>query len=242
MTNDTIYNQPLSEVKDFAFDEQVAGVFDDMIGRSVPLYAEAQLVTSELVRKLCRAGDVVYDLGCATGTTLALILEKLQLQNVRLVGIDNSEAMLAKCRERFGDNHCDRIEFRCSALENVSLPQAGFVILNYTLQFIMPNERPAILQRIYNSLRPGGALILSEKICHKDPFNQQLITELHHDFKRRNNYSDLEISQKRTALENVLVPLTMEQNTALLKESGFEHIAVLLKWHCFATFLAVKSS
>ena len=113
------------------------------------------------------------------------------------------------------------IEVRLADLMDTPFEQASVVVLNFTLQFVEPARRDSLLARIANGLLEGGVLLLSEKVCFKDPGEQALQTEWHHAFKRAQGYSDLEISRKRDALENVLVPESMERHRERLLGAGF---------------------
>jgi tRNA (cmo5U34)-methyltransferase len=235
---DRIFNVKLAENKAFEFDSKVATVFDDMISRSVPMYDEVQLASTELVKAVYQPDTKIYDLGCSTGTTILSI--KKSLPEAQIVGVDSSPEMLSKCQEKLAEYN--NIELICSDITTTKIVNASVVILNYTLQFVSPEQRLKLLQQIYRSLTPGGALILTEKVVLSSPPMQKIFTYLHHDLKRRNGYSELEISQKRDALENVLVPLTERQNHQLLLEAGFKEVETYLRWINFVTILAVAEA
>jgi len=245
---DTVFRKPINQVKDFVFDETVASVFDDMISRSVPHYQEVQSATALIARKLYLPNSLIYDLGCSTGTTLLLLsnaftdasTDTSTDTSVQIVGVDNSRPMLDICQQKL--DAC-RLRGCCiqlveSNIEQFLPTQASVVIMNYSLQFIDPAKRLKVLTNICHSLIPGGAVVVTEKVAHNDPSMEELLTELYYDFKRRNGYSQLEISNKREALENVLVPWTLKQNISLLKNAGFRHVEVFLKWYNFASFVA----
>ncbi len=238
---DTVFREPLNEIKDFVFDEQVASVFDDMINRSVPLYQEVQQASAALARRFVRPKTRVYDLGCSTGTTLIHLAQAIPDDSVELVGVDSSGAMLQACRAKLVQaGIARRVRLVQASINDIVLENASVVMLNYTLQFVSPPERPATLSRIADGLPDGGALVISEKIIHASAVLQESLTELYYDFKRNNGYSELEISQKRDALERVLLPYTTEENLMLLRDSGFRTVEVFLKWFTFSSFVAVK--
>ena len=120
------------------------------------------------------------------------------------------------------------------------ITDASMVVLNLTLQFIPPSERLPLLSRIHAGMRPGGVLILSEKVVYDDAGLNTLLTEMHLDFKRAHGYSELEISQKRTALENVLVPETVAAHRERLLTAGFSSADVWFQCFNFMSMLAVK--
>ena len=232
-----------SEVSGFAFDGKVASVFDDMVTRSVPLYAELQRMIGELAAAFHRRGTHVYDLGCSTGTTLISMMQAIQDSDARFVGVDKSSAMLerassavAKFRDRrkvlLVEDDLDKPTF--------ALRQASVVTMNWTLQFVRPIRRQALLKKVYAALVDGGALILCEKVLGEPEALNRLYIRLYHDFKRRNDYSELEIARKREALENVLMPCTINENTELLHGAGFDSVDVFFRWYNWAGLLAVR--
>jgi len=234
---DRVFARPWSEVQAFEFDDEVARVFDDMIGRSVPGY-------DLLLRLIALHGDVfaqpgsrIYDLGCSTGLA-SRILARQTRGRARVIAVDNSPAMIEQCRQRHASLD---IDWCCADILDTGIEDASLVVLNLTLQFIRPEQRLALLQGIYRGLRPGGALVLTEKIRHDDPALQQRMTELYQAFKKTQGYSDLEISQKRSALERVLVPDTEAEHIERLREAGFQTVDECFRGLLFVSWLAVKS-
>lgn len=225
--------------EDFVFSEQVVEVFDDMLDRSIPFYHEVIRATATLLEKLLRDNDRIVDLGCATGTTLLEFCRLLKNESMTFLGVDNSPAMLEKGRSK-AQSYNKNIVFQEADITEIDLPQTGAFILNYTLQFIRPVRRESFLTTIYDNLRPGGLLILSEKtICH-DPLFNRVFIEAYHRFKRQKGYSELEIARKREALENVLIPFSIEENKALLEKVGFTAIETFFQWFNFSSIVAIK--
>lgn len=237
---DTIFKSKLEKIKDFEFNENVAAVFDDMVSRSIPFYAEIHRIIIDVLSKAFQEGDSIYDLGCSTGNTIIIINKFLGDKKYKLIGVDNSPSMLTVTEKKFRDNGIKNVELIQSDLEKIVFEPSGFVIMNYTLQFINPLNRLELLQKIYQSLRPGGIFILSEKIKVENPEIEGLITDLYYDFKRRNGYSELEISQKREALEKVLNPLTPSSQIELLKIAGFKKVEILFRCYNFACYIGIK--
>ena len=234
--NDKVFTKPIK--KQFEFDEEVAVVFDDMLKRSVPFYKESQDITEFFVHKNLSEDGVVYDLGCSTASLLLNIQRGLSV-NAKLVGLDNSEAMLAQAKrkcEAYGAN----IEVLNADILEYDYKKADVFISNYTLQFIRPLVREELVKKIALSLKKEGIFIFSEKvISHHAKLNKDLI-ECYYDFKKTQGYSQYEIMQKREALENVLVPYSEEENIKMAKNAGFSHCEVVFRWANFATFIAIK--
>jgi tRNA (cmo5U34)-methyltransferase len=237
---DTLFKKSTAPGK-FEFNEPVARVFDDMLERSVPFYKECQQMVIDLVRHFAQKDSAIYDLGCSTGTLLRHLVKAIpKSKNIRFVGLDNSEAMLKKARGKLKD-HLKRCELVEADLEgDFELDDASVIIMNYTLQFIPPKRRTVMLKKIYKGLRPGGGLILIEKVRGESDGLNDLFVEQYHAYKRSQGYSKLEIAKKREALENVLVPLKPGKNWDLLAEAGFRQVDVFFKWFNFSGFLAVK--
>lgn len=242
MNRDQIFSLPMQRVGDFEFDEQVVDVFPDMIARSVPGYASILSMIEQLAARFVRPETQVYDLGCSLGAATRLIRRHAPDSCV-VHAIDNSPAMIDRlCSLLAADppGGC-RVHVQQSDIRNAVLSDASFVVLNLTLQFIPPAERAAILHNVFSGLLPGGALLLSEKVCFTDPARQTLLTRLHHDFKRAHGYSDLEIAQKRTAIENRLVPETLETHLQRLSQAGFNTVVPWFQCFNFVSILAVRA-
>lgn len=226
----------------FRFDQKVAEVFDDMLQRSVPGYSEALALTARLLSRRLRAGDRICDLGCATGTAMLSLACHVPIPDLHWIGVDNAPAMLDKARHKAALLGCgDRCEFVLKDILAWQAENVGACLLGYTLQFVEPGQREDFLHRVHAMLRPGGTLILQEKICFPNRGVQELFTECHHDFKRRQGYSELEISRKRDALESVLSPLGKEENLALLERAGFQERAVFFQWFNFCSIVALRA-
>jgi len=238
---DNVFKESISEASDFKFGTKVVKVFDDMVNRSVPHYGEIQRMVAELAADHAQEGTLVYDLGCSTGTTM-IGLDTLVSEDISFVGIDESDEMLVKCDAKLKDAGLKRsYELRAADLHgDLAIDNSSVVILCLTLQFVRPIHRKKLIRNIYKGLNPGGTLILVEKILAEDSmFNRDFI-KYYYDYKRRNHYSDLEISQKREALENVLVPYKLSENFLMLEQVGFSHCETFFKWYNFAGIIAHK--
>lgn len=238
---DRVFSTPRESIEPFQFNETVASVFDDMISRSVPMYQEVQDITTRIGARFIQPESSVYDLGCSTATSLVALCNSLDDASVSFYGIDNSAPMLQRAKEKIAEHRLqDRIQLQCNSIQDTRMTAASLVLLHYTLQFIAPADRLPLLQKIHGALIPGGAFLLTEKVTHPHPKMDQTLVDLYYDFKRYNGYSELEISQKREALENVLVPCTVEENLALLNQAGFSCVEIVYKALNFTSFLALK--
>ena len=233
---DKVFNKSIT--KQFEFDEEVASVFDDMLNRSVPFYKEMQRLSISFACNFLSENDKVYDLGCSTASTL-IELSKHCAYPLELIGIDNSEAMLNRASKKAKAFGVD-IKLINDDLHNVSYDDAKLILSNYTLQFIRPLQREKLVKKIYDSLQTKGIFIFSEKVISSNStLNKQSIDE-YYEFKKTQGYSEFEISQKREALENVLIPYTEEENKKMILDAGFSHCETIFKWVNFATFIAIK--
>lgn len=242
MTNlDRVFAEKLERASDFAFDGKVAGVFDDMVNRSVPFYDEIQRMTCQLAADFAQPDTSVYDLGCSTGTTFARLDPALD-PSITMVGLDNSAPMLEQARTKLAAvSEKRRVILTHADIEAIPrIENASVVLMVLTLQFVRPLQRERIIQKIYDGMNHNGALIIVEKLLSSDSMLNRLFIEHYYEYKRQQGYSELEISQKRDALENVLIPYRMDENVDLLKGAGFTHVEDFFRWYNFSGIIAVK--
>ncbi|NVK32069.1 MAG: carboxy-S-adenosyl-L-methionine synthase CmoA [Gammaproteobacteria bacterium] len=236
---DDLFSDPLPKVSPFQFDKRVADVFPDMIQRSVPGYSTVVEMTGLLAAKFAQ-GDLVYELGCSRGACVYAMGRHLNADS-KIIGLDNSEAMLSRLRSDVTRwNLAVPIELTLADMTDYDYQSSGFISLNWTLQFIAIEKRASLLKKLYASLKPGCALVVSEKLFNEDPLQQALQTELHHDFKRSQGYTELEIAQKRDAIENVLIPETEEAHIERFHQAGFNSVEIWFRCFNFASFIALK--
>ncbi len=239
---DSIYNTPKDMIVDFVFDKSVAHVFPDMIRRSVPGYDNLIPLLGIIAEKFVTANSNIYDLGCSLGASSLSIRRRLNVEGCQIIAIDNAEAMVEQCRENMqNDEHSTiPVDVICGDILNCNISNARLAILNFTLQFIEPDKRLELLSKIASGMNQGGALILSEKIISDDIDEQNLIEELQLNFKSANGYSDLEISQKRSALDNVLIPDNLATHKQRLLDAGFSKVIVWQQCLNFISIIAIK--
>lgn len=241
MAKDLIYQQREGPAGSFEFSAAVAEVFPDMLRRSIPGYDVSIAAIGALAGRFVRPDTRCYDLGCSLGAASAAMQDNISVPGCEIIAIDQAPAMVERCREHFAARPGQAtVEIREADIRDVAIENASMVAMNYTLQFLPPGERLGLLMRICAGMIPGGVFVLSEKVVHDDEDIEALLVGLHHDFKRANAYSDLEISRKRTALENVLVPETTDTHLKRMKNAGFGHAEVWLKHFNFLSIVAIR--
>jgi tRNA (cmo5U34)-methyltransferase len=239
---DRLYQQD-GPVTDFVFDERVAAVFTDMINRSVPGYGTIIAMIGTLAERYAQPSSFCYDLGCSLGGATLAMRRQIKAADCGIVAIDNSPAMIARCSEILErEPDAVPVTLQCADILDAEIREASLVVLNFTLQFVAPAQRAALMRRIYAGMKPGGMLVLSEKIHFEDAELNALFIDLHHRFKEQNGYTQTEISRKRAAIENVLVPETLRAHEARIRDAGFDSFAVWFQCFNFASMVAVKSA
>jgi len=238
---DLIYSNPKAQVKDFTFDAQVVEVFPDMISRSVPGYNTIIETIGRLSQRFVQKNSNVYDLGCSLGAATLAMRKNITAEQCKIISVDNSTAMVERCKMHInafkGETPVKVIE---ANIQEVEIQNASMVILNFTLQFIDKTERQALINKIAAGINTDGILVISEKISHVDTVIDEHLINLHHDFKRANGYSELEVSQKRTALEQVMKTDSVEQHVERLTQAGFSHVSPWFQCFNFISFIAIK--
>ena len=227
--------------EDFVFDEKVAAVFTDMISRSVPGYATIISMIGVLANRYCTKGSNLYDLGCSLGGATFAMAHHIEHKDYQLIAVDNSPAMMTRLQSSLdGSDESYPIVLSQADISDIDIRDASVVVLNFTLQFIDPSQRQALMHKIYSGMRKGGILILSEKIKLADDDLNALLIDMYHQFKEAQGYSKLEISQKRSALENVLIPETLADHKARLLDAGFSSVDSWFQCFNFASMIAFK--
>ena len=238
---DTIFSAPIEKLGDFTFDEAVAEVFPDLIQRSVPGYSNIITAIGMLAQRFVTDNSNIYDLGCSRGAGILSIRRNINGKQAKIIGVDNSPAMVERCRTHINAYHSDvPVKVLCDDIRQVEIENASMVVLNFTLQFLPRADRLALLKKIHQGLNPNGILVLSEKFTFENETMNELLIDLHHTFKRANGYSELEVSQKRTALENVMLTDSIETHKQRLQEAGFSQIELWFQCFNFGSMIAVK--
>lgn len=240
-SKDNIYENHEAKVGEFIFDQRVVDVFPDMIKRSVPGYSTIIHMIGQMAERYAKANTTCYDLGCSLGAATLAMRHRISAAGVSIVGVDNSQEMINRAKLVIdADSYDVPVSLLCDDITQTPISNASVVVLNFTLQFIAKDERSVLLAKIYEGMNPGGILILSEKLAFEDAHHDELVTDLHHYFKKTNGYSDLEIAQKRTAIENVLVPETLSAHKARLSSAGFQSVDLWFQCFNFASIVAFK--
>ncbi len=238
---DQIFAAPVAQIGDFTFDERVAEVFPDMIKRSVPGYANIVSAIGMITGRYAQDNTRLYDLGCSLGAATLAMRRNITAADCEIIAVDNSEAMVERCSLHLSAYKSQTpVHVMCDDICNIDISNASVVVLNFTLQFIAPAQRIALLEKIHAGLVPGGILILSEKFRFSDDQINDVLINLHEDFKRANGYSELEISQKRAAIENVMLPDPIETHLNRLKTVGFTSVNTWFQCFNFGSLVAIK--
>ena len=222
------------------FDDRVAAVFDDMINRSIPGYTTILGMIGTLAERYFQPASRLYDLGCSLGGASFAMARQLDGRDFTIQAVDSSEAMIRRLQQRLAKEVNCNIQCHCADIMEYPIQNSSVVVLNFTLQFIDPRQRQNLLDRIYAGLLPGGILVVSEKILVPEPELNTLLTELHHAFKQGMGYSELEISRKRSALENVLIAETLQTHRERFTRSGFRQADVWFQCFNFASMIVFK--
>jgi tRNA (cmo5U34)-methyltransferase len=238
---DNLFARPLGKVPKFVFDRSVVEIFPDMIQRSVPGYQTIINHTGELADRFVQNNSHCYDLGCSLGASTLAIRERIAGRNATIFAVDNSQAMLDKLATILATQTSDSdTQLIANDICDIKITNASLVVLNFTLQFIPLARRSELISNIYNGLNPNGCLIISEKLHFEPESLNQLLTDLHHQFKRDQGYSDLEISQKRDAIDKVLLPESLATHIQRLKDCGFKSASPWFQCYNFGSLIAIK--
>jgi tRNA (cmo5U34)-methyltransferase len=241
MSKDTLFQDKREFINDFDFGKNTAQVFDDMLNRSVPFYSEIQRMIAEIANYFAVKNTNLYDLGCSTGETF-IALDQNVPSKVKFIGIDSSDAMLEKARKKMEEAKISHeyALIRSDLNQGVNIENASIVIMSLTLQFIRPLYREKVIRSIAEGINESGCFIVIEKVLSTNSLINRLFIKLYYDFKKRSGYDELEIKQKREALENVLIPYHYDENRQLMLSNGFKSCESFFRWYNYCGLLAVK--
>ncbi len=241
MSRDRLYENEIGSTGTFEFNAAVADVFPDMLRRSIPGYEASLRAIRSLARRHVQRNSNCYDLGCSLGAATLAIRHGIVAEGCRIIAIDSALPMVERCKEIIANDETKiPVEVVAGDIREMNIMDASMVVMNYTLQFLPVDERAALIGKIGDGMRPGGVFVLSEKVIDEDPGIEALLVDLHHDFKRRQSYSELEISRKRAAIENVLVPESIATHKDRMVKAGFKHVGVWLRYFNFVSLVAIK--
>jgi len=241
MPKDNIFKSTDAAAGSFEFNAAVAAVFPDMLRRSIPGYDASIEAIGALAARYVRPGTRCYDLGCSLGAATLAMRRNIAVADCEIYALDLAPAMIERCQHIVdADRSATPVTVALADIRDVVVENASMVVMNYTLQFLPLDERREVISRIHDGMIDGGVFVLSEKVANEDPAVEALLIDLHHEFKRENSYTDLEISRKRTALENVLIPETITAHLERLSAAGFTHSGVWLKHFNFASIVAIR--
>lgn len=227
------------KLSSWKFNREVSDVFDSHVRQSVPLYDSIQQIVCHLSDFFIKPHSVVYDLGCATGETIYRIYQRHQDKDITFIGIDNSEFMLQKAKEKLPESQ--RIQLVCYPLEHYPFENKSDLILSIlTIQFLPIEHREKLIQHIYDALNKGGGFVFVEKTYSLNAKTQDMFQQIYYDYKKKQGLEPKEILDKDKSLRGVLTPLSVFENVEMLKSIGFKTIDVFFKYLNFTGFLAIK--
>lgn len=238
---DTLFAEPRRHVVDFSFDEQVASVFPDMLRRSIPGYETIISMLGVIAAQYAQNNSRIYDLGCSLGAATLSMHSQLRDRPIEYLAVDNSEAMTTRCQTNLAKN-LGQDRYRCvqQDVRDIRIENASVVVLNFTLQFLPEDARQQLIRSIFRGLRQGGVLVLSEKVRDENAGRESTLADIYHGFKAGNGYSELEISQKRDALEKVMRINSIEEHLQRYESAGFHQPGVWFRCFNFVSMLGVK--
>ena len=211
--------------------------FDAHVRRSVPFYREGHTLIEQISDFFVTNHSTAYDIGMSTGTLLHRLANR-HSKGTRWIGIDVEARMVEFAQA--SSRPVGKVEYVVADACDVALEPADFILSYYSIQFVPPRRRQALLDSIYAALNWGGAFLMFEKVRAPDARFQDLASALYVDYKLANGYSPDEIIGKAHSLRGVLEPFSTNGNLDLLKRAGFVDIMSVYKYVCFEGFLAIK--
>ena len=228
----------------WSFEGTVADTFDDHVSKSVPGYTEGHKIVAGLADFFISDNSKVYEIGCSTGTLIHKLATECEgKKDINYIGLDVVDSMIKLAIEKHSSIklHSDcSLEFEQADIMEYPLHKSSFIVCYYTVQFIHPSIRQQVIDKIYEALNWGGALVMFEKVRGADARFQDILTGLYHDYKMEVGYSPEEVVAKSQSLRGVMEPFSVKGNLDLLSRAGFQDIETVYRNICFQGFLAIK--
>ncbi len=225
----------------WTFGGDVARQFDDHVSKSVPLYHEGHNIVCAVSDFFVKADSVVYEIGCSTGALTSKLAEHNAAKTgARFIGLDVQPNMIEQANKRSQKDGANNVSFLTEDALLFDFEPSDLIVAYYTVQFISPSHRQDLFDKIFESLRWGGALLLFEKVRGPDARFQDMLTSLYADYKLDQGYNPEEIISKTRSLKGVLEPFSTQGNIDMMKRSGFSDIMSVMKYLCFEGFVAIK--
>lgn len=136
--------------------QEVAEGFDRHVREQLPWYDLATNAVAHIARHYIPEGGTVLDLGASTGNVGRAISETLNDRGATLVPVDRAESMRAQYRGP-GD-------FVAADLRTYDPPAHDLSIAFLCLMFLPVADRAALIARLYASLKPGGAILMFDRM------------------------------------------------------------------------------
>jgi tRNA (cmo5U34)-methyltransferase len=206
--------------------------FDNHIHNSIRGYSDLWNDVLALSEYFVEDNTNVVDIGCSTGKLIKQMYKQNNFSNCHYHGIEVESSFYKQLIDE------DRITYFKDTVKNFNFNNCSLVTSIFTLQFIPPKDREAILLNIYNGLNKGGAFIFSEKVFSDNPRVQEMMTFLYYDYKR-NHYSSDQILNKEAELRHLAKPSTEFEIITSCQNVGFTpHI--FWRNYNFVGFICIK--
>jgi len=220
------------------FSGNVVSNFEKHIRKSVPGYDEGhELICNLAPFFLGEKNSKFLEIGCSTGLLTKKVRQKTERADVEFLGIDIEKDMINHANKH---NLFKNIKFKRADINDVKISNNNIITSYYTLQFINPSKRQETVDKIFASLKWGGAFIVFEKVRGPDARFQDILQTLYTEYKMSQGYKEKEIIGKTLSLKGILEPFSSNGNLQMLNRAGFKDINLIFKRLCFEGYLAIK--